>query len=326
MLTRMISSFDAYGPACDGVRFDRQQIARDNADAHFVSDIDGLVTARCSIWADCLPDLHGRKTGAVGHFAAADELSAGRVLRAACEELGRRGCRSVVGPMDGSTWKPYRLVTDAGHLPPFFLEPWNPPAWPEYFESVGFSPIARYVSEINDDIAANRPVTGILPAEFERMGIQVRTFDLAMAGDLLNGIYDVASVAFQNAFLYTPIDRQMFMDAYRQLLPQVNPKLVLVASRNGVPVGFVFAVRDWLQGSDGQAIDTIVIKTIAVLPDTDYRGLGRVLIVRLLQNAGDLGFRRAVSALMHVDNRSQKISADCAGPMREYTLYGMELA
>ena len=37
-------------------------------------------------------------------------------------------------------------------------------------------------------------------------------------------------------------------------------------------------------------------------------------------------FTTAISALMHVDNRSQKISADCAGPMRTYELFARDLA
>ena len=55
-------------------------------------------------------------------------------------------------------------------------------------------------------------------------------------------------------------------------------------------------------------------------------GLGRVLIVDLLKNAVDMGFTTAISALMHVANRSQKISADCAGPMRRYELLVKDLA
>ena len=326
MSTRLISDLQDYGPACQGVQFDPLQIARDNADAHFVSDVSGVVRGRCSIWADRLPTIHGNKTGAVGHFAAADEVAASHVLGAACDELQRRGCSTIVGPIDGSTWKAYRLVTDTGHLPPFFLEPWNPPAWPAYFDKAGFKPIARYISEINEDIATNQPATGSMGADFQRIGVRIRSFDMDKANAMLEGIYDVASVAFQNAFLYTPIDRQEFLEAYRQLLPQVDPNLVLLAHHNGQPIGFVFAVPDWLQAREGRTVDTIVIKTIAVLPDPRYRGLGRVMIKRLLRDARELGFRRAVSALMHVGNQSQKISAACAGPMREYTLYGMEVS
>ena len=68
-----------------------------------------------------------------------------------------------------------------------------------------------------------------------------------------------------------------------------------------------------------------MIKTIAILPRSELSGLGRVLIVDLLKNALEMGFTTAISALMHTDNRSQKISSDCAGPMRRYSLFAREL-
>ena len=36
----------------------------------------------------------------------------------------------AVGPLDGSTWRRYRLVTERGVEPPFFMEPDNPDDWP----------------------------------------------------------------------------------------------------------------------------------------------------------------------------------------------------
>ena len=91
-------------------------------------------------------------------------------------------------------------------------------------------------------------------------------------------------------------------------------------------VGFLFAVPDMLQQKRGQTPDTIVIKTVAILPDARYRGLGRLLIVEMLRNAQALGYRQAISALMHCQNRSQVISRDCARPMREYSLFARELS
>ena len=98
---------------------------------------------------------------------------------------------------------------------------------------------------------------------------------------------------------------------------------MLVAKHDGRVVGFVFSPPDYLQ--QGDKIDTIVIKTFAILPDKCYSGLGRVLIVDMLQNALSMGYTTAISALMHTDNRSQKISSGCAGPMRRYALFARSL-
>ena len=100
---------------------------------------------------------------------------------------------------------------------------------------------------------------------------------------------------------------------------------MLIAKHDERVVGFIFAPPDYLQDSGSDPIDTIVIKTVAILPDNRYSGLGRLLIVNLLQNAVDLGYSKAISALMYSGNQSQKISKDCAGTMRRYALFAKSL-
>jgi len=112
---------------------------------------------------------------------------------------------------------------------------------------------------------------------------------------------------------------------YVPLLKAVDPRLMLLARQGGEVVGFVFAPPDILQRTYQEKIDAIVIKTIAILPRRELSGLGRVLIVDMLANAVGMGFTTAISALMHAENRSQKISSDCAGPMRRYSLFGKDL-
>ena len=85
------------------------------------------------------------------------------------------------------------------------------------------------------------------------------------------------------------------------------------------------APPDILQRNYQEAVDAIVIKTIAVLQRPGLSGLGRVLIVELLENALAMGFTTAISALMYAGNRSQAISRACAGPMRRYSLFAREL-
>jgi predicted N-acetyltransferase YhbS len=109
------------------------------------------------------------------------------------------------------------------------------------------------------------------------------------------------------------------------MLNQVDPRLMLVAKHDDEVVGFILAPPDFLQLNYQHRMDAIVLKTVAVLPRREYSGLGRVLIVDLLKNAIDMDFTTAISALMHTENRSQKISSDCAGPMRAYALYAKEL-
>lgn len=116
------------------------------------------------------------------------------------------------------------------------------------------------------------------------------------------------------------------MAQYRCLLPLVRPELILLAEREGKAVGFLFAAPDLLQAQRGAPIDTLILKTVAVLPGRAYAGLGILLAERCHAKARDLGYRRVVHALMHDANRSRNVSAHYATPIRGYTLFSRQLS
>ncbi len=318
--------FADYDDIVDQTGFDAQRLQIEQADQHFAAlDQDQQVRARCSIWWRDTANVNGSRSGAIGHYAATDAGYGEAVLHYACRELKNRRCAIAVGPLDGNTWRSYRFVTERGDAKPFFLEPDNPDAWPLHFGSVGFSTLAHFVSEINPDIASRQPELGNLRDKFASLGIQIVPVDVDDPVDDMAGIYRVVCESFKKAFMYTPLDIDSYCSMYEPLLMQVDPRFMLVAKHAGEVVGFILAPPDFLQLQYQHRMDAIVIKTVAVLPQREYRGLGRVLIVELLKNAIDMGFTTAISALMQSENRSQEISSDCAGPMRAYALYAKEL-
>ncbi len=313
-----------YAEIDDPTAFDPRSLSAEAADKHFaVIGPGNSLRARCSIWWRDTPSLHGERIGAIGHYAATDSEAGRVVIRQAVAGLRSQGCSTAVGPMNGNTWNSYRFVVERGTAPPFFLEPDNPSSWPEHFTECGFDPLAWYVSEINYDFANRQPELGSLRKKMKRLGVQIAPIDLDDSAEDLNGVYNVVCASFRDSFLYTPLDRDSYRAIYEPLLRKVDPRLMLVAKHDGRVVGFVFSLPDYLQ--QGDKIDTIVIKTFAILPDKCYSGLGRVLIVDMLQNALSMGYTTAISALMHTDNRSQKISSGCAGPMRRYALFARSL-
>jgi L-amino acid N-acyltransferase YncA len=315
-----------YADVTDNTGFEPRRLQVERADQHFaVLDKDQQVRARCSIWWRDTANVNGSSAGAIGHYAATDAEFGKAVLQHACRELKNRRCDLAVGPLDGNTWRRYRFITERGNARPFFLEPDNPDEWPLHFDSLGFSTLAHYVSEINPDMANRQPELGSLREKFAGLGVQIDPVDVEDPVDDMAGIYRVVCESFKDAFMYTPLDIDSYCSLYEPMLKQVDPRLMLVAKHDGEVVGFILAPPDFLQLNYQHRMDAIVLKTVAVLPRKEYSGLGRVLIVDLLKNAIDMGFTTAISALMHTENRSQKISSDCAGPMRAYALYAKEL-
>jgi len=155
--------------------------------------------------------------------------------------------------------------------------------------------------------------------------VQIRPIDAARMEEELRRIYALSLVSFRHNFLYTPIAEAEFLTQYRQILPFLRPELALLAERGGERVGFLFALPDLLQTRRGQPCDTVILKTVAVLPGRDTAGLGNLLGARCHAVAHALSYRRAIHALMHDSNNSRNVSGHYAQPMRRYTLFAKPL-
>ena len=310
------------------VAFDPLRFEREHADAHLmaVDDHEGAV-AECSLWWSQTPPLDGQRVGLIGHYSAANDSAAQILLTAGCDRLRRAGCACAVGPMDGSTWRRYRFVTDAGTEPAFFLEPQNPPEWPQQFLLGGFSPLASYFSALNVDLSQRDSRLAEAEARLRSLGVVLRSSRAGELSGVLQRMYRVACVAFQNSFLYTELPHDDFLRQYEKLLPVMRPELLLLAEQQRELVGFMFAVPDVLRKARNAPADTFIIKTVAILPRPELRGLGSLLVGQVQQIARELGFQRCIGALVHERNTLvRNISSMYGKLMRRYTLFAKELA
>jgi predicted N-acetyltransferase YhbS len=307
--------------------FDPAQFEAEHADVHVmaVDDHQGPA-AECSIWWSQVPPLPHQRVGVIGHYSAANDSAAQGVLAAACDRLRRAACTCAIGPMDGNTWRRYRFVTEAGTEPPFFLEPQNPPEWPRQFDDSGFAPLATYFSSLTTDLSQRDERLARVEHRLHALGVNIRPLRAGEFEECLPRIYRMACIAFKNNYLFTPQPEADFIRQYRKVAPFVVPDLVLVAERGADLVGFVLVVPDLLQRSRGVAVDTAILKTIAVLPHGELSGLGILLVGRVKQIGRELGFRRGIGALMQEENKPiVNISRGHASPMRRYTLYAKDL-
>ena len=293
-----------------------------------VLDDTGTVVGRCSCWWTSVQPQAGRRVGVIGHYAAADAAAAGALLDHACARLRVARCTAAIGPMDGNTWRSYRLVSERGEEPPFFLEPWAPQEYLAQWHAAGFRPVATYSSALCEDLAVADTRVKRAAARLADAGVSIRGLNAARPDDDLRRIFALSLASFRHSFLFAPIGEAEFVAQYRRLLPVVRPELVLLAEREGHGglCGFLFAVPDVLQPGRGVALDTVIVKTVAVAPGSGCAGLGSVLVARVHELARGLGFRRAIHALMYDGNVSRNISRRYARRVRRYALLTRPLA
>lgn len=311
----------AIHPALASRTLDDATWRRDAAEEHWVAVRDATAVARVSLWWQHAPALPGQVVGLVGHYAAADLEAGAALLRHAAATLATHGCTTVVGPVDGNTWHPYRLVVARGTTPPFFLEPDTPDDWPDHFRAAGFEVLASYSSALVSEVPPPSEAMDERARRLEAAGYRLRPIDLSRADAELDALYAVSIAAFADNFLYTPISREEFRAQYAAILPVVDPRLVLLAEHDGMVVGYVFLIADLLEVRRTGATTTAILKTLAVHPAHGGVGLGGLLVERGQRASEGLGLTKVIHALMLESNLSQRISRHYGAPFRRYAVF-----
>lgn len=311
--------------AVPGHEIPPEQLRRQRPDELLAAWDGDRVSARCGLWWNAVAPYPGRRLGVIGHYFADSPEAGAPLLETACTRLAAEGRTFAVGPMDGNTWQRYRLVTDHGTEPPFFLEPDNPDDWPVHWRAAGFKPTATYHSAVTTDLATRDPRAEETARRLAERGVTLRNLNLDNFDAELARLHTLSLVSFANNFLYTPISFDDFAAQYTPVKQFLRPELAILAEQGEKLVGFIVAAPNLLQAKRGGPIDTVIAKTMAVHPAHAGAGLGGLLMDRLHAAAHALGFRRAIHALFHADNRSGRISRRTANVVRTYTLFGRTL-
>jgi L-amino acid N-acyltransferase YncA len=283
---------------------------------HWIIIEGNLLMARASLWN---PDPSTSLSGYIGHFHAESAEAAEAILEVACTRLKAAGARSVIGPINGNTWRSYRFVVEGSDEAAFFMEPSNPASWPDYFRAAGFRERAHYFSAISGELGSEDPELQSAKERLQNSGLSIRSLDLSRVLEELELIYQLSLECFKDNFLYSPIERDEFLSMYGKIVPALRAELVLIAERKGEPIGYVFGVPDLA------VRERMIVKTVAVCPGRANMGLGRLLVSECQLAAVRLGFRRAIHALMHESNASLNLSARYARKFRRYALFSREL-
>ena len=100
----------------------------------------------------------------------------------------------------------------------------------------------------------------------------------------------------------------------------------MIAEKEGKEVAFVFCIPNLAEMQRGEKIHTLILKTIAVLPEYEDLGIGNVMLRKIAKVAKEKGFEDWIFAFMFKENTSQKMAArNNSHIIREYVLYCKEI-
>ncbi|ERK52905.1 GNAT family N-acetyltransferase [Leptotrichia wadei] len=278
------------------------------------------------------PNYNGRKTSYIGNVNIHEKYrkNEDKLFNKVFEELKKKGIKTIIGPLNGTTWNTYRYVTDKRNHPPFLMEPFNEEYYVELFKKIGFEPLAYYISTIMENM--NPVQRGHLSKKIEKLKkfdyYKDTTVKSAENNDLitvLNKVYDLTIEAFKNNFLYSELDREIFLKMYMNYEDKIVKKFFKMLYLKDELIGYVFGIPDYAELEYKGKIETMILKTIAISPQYNGKGMGYILIDELVKEAEKSGYKNVIYALMYEKNISKNIGLLLGDELRRYTLFIKEL-
>ena len=278
------------------------------------------------------PDYNGRKTSYIGNVNIHEKYRKNeeQLFNKIFEELKKEGIETIIGPLNGTTWNTYRYVTEKGNGRPFLLEPWNEDYSVSLFEKLGFKPLAGYISTVMEGMNSNgrknlnKKIEKLKKFDYYK-DIRVESAENKDLLKVLNKVYDLTVEAFKNNFLYSELEREIFLKMYMSYEDKIVKKFFKMLYLKGELIGYVFGIPDYTELGYKGKIDTIILKTIAVSPEYNGKGMGYILINSLVEEAEKEGYENVIYALMHESNVSKNIGLLLGNMLRRYTLFIKEL-
>lgn len=287
-----------------------------------VKDKDITIGRACAIINPGIT-YKNKKTGLIGFFECNDNYNACRLLFDGIIEYYKTlDINYIIGPLNGSTWKSYRL-TELSDNPPFFLDNYHKPWYSQQFKDYGFDVIAQYSStkiEVGKRNIKKRVTK--FKDHFEQKGIKIRAISQAFFEDDLKKIYDICIESFKNNFLYTDISYRKFYQMYNDLKFFMDPELSLIAEdEDGTPCGFIFTMDNMFD----QDKKSLVIKSVGTLQSPKYRGIGTFLVEKIHSDTVKKHYDYVIHALMYEDNVSSNVLSNYSELYHRYSLYGKDI-
>ena len=253
---------------------------------------------------------NGNSSDFFGFFECVDEDIFDMLWEAILSEANRMGITSLFGPVNGTIWHPYRVVTSSADEPFFPSEPISRMEYAAWLTKQEPQQLIEYHSAFRTDYTPIIEATRV-------------SYQNAIENDLVIGseaisinniqeLYSLAVEVFAKNPGYMHLSIEEFVALYSGDKISKNSATLYTARSKGQLIGFCLNLEN------GQ---TLIMKTIAVAPNTQQKGIGNALVHRIHVDAVALGFSKVIYALVRKDNNVRHFPTDKITVFREYAAY-----
>lgn len=215
----------------------------------FLAYRDGRVVGRiAAIRDDSLIEFTDMAVGAFGFFEAIDDYDVAKtLLDTAAGWLRSKGLNYMEGPYNYSTNQACGLLIEGFDKPPSIMMTYNKPYYQKFFENYGLikkTDVLAYRIHSKDFPQRLKNSIPLLERIFEKNGIRIRPINMKKFDQDVASTLKVYNKAWSKNLGFAPMTEKEFLHAGKDMKMIIDPNLVLLAEKDGQPVGFSLTLPD----------------------------------------------------------------------------------
>lgn len=207
----------------------------------FIAVKDGEPVGRiCAVVNHAHNEYYKDKIGFFGFFDCIDDLEVARALyEAARKKLSEKGFATVRGPYNPSVNDECGLLVEGFDSAPMVMMPYNPPYYLDLYEKLGLQRARDlYAFYISAETEAPERIRKIVDRVRKSTGLKVRNIDMKNLKSEVKILHKLYNVTLDRNWGFVPIELEDLEFSIDDLKAIADPNMVLIAEKNGVPVGF----------------------------------------------------------------------------------------
>lgn len=217
----------------------------------WLAEKDGKLAGRiAAIVNDNHNKYYNDKVGFFGFFECVNDQNVAKLLfDTASKYLKENGMEVIRGPVNPSTNDECALLIEGFDLSPVMLMPYNPKYYQSLIEDYGFQKAKDlYALYIGADVIDNTELMSKLERISEMIikkeNLKIRHVNLKDFDNELQKIREVYNNAWQGNWGFVPMTEEEFIHVAKILKPIADEDFILLAEKDGNPIGFSLCLPD----------------------------------------------------------------------------------
>ena len=233
------------------------------------------------------------------------------------KEAKVQGILVLKGPVNGSIWHQYRCIKKSDNSDYIKVEPFSASYYYDYLFSKKPEIEIDYFSAYRENYEI---VLRLISEDFYKK-IETAGFSIRVTKQLTQGeLYTVASISktvFQNSWGYTELNEKEFMTLYSSEKLSEHLNTIYLLYKGEEIIGFCSTAKE--------NVDTLILKTICVLPPYQGLGLGNALAYKIHSDAKGEGCKKIIYALIREGNNIKNFPKEEAVIFRNYVAFEFKI-